>query len=214
MDKNVFRKIFINVLIVIISFLIIYPSHAESMIIYQKGAGPINEPYYHTKEYVFKEFFKDFFNYIVNDRNGASHLIGYGIYSLDDFYILCSLKNKYTGLDDFSVGNVVGAYFARSDKVENLYKQTSKDGFVGWCLENHKYEDLILFLVDFFKNYRKDEGLVEKMGEKATDFLYYPHDTIIDVCKLFYYNETNLPSLFRSKGYIDKWLNNIPGVSK
>lgn len=164
--------------------------------------------YFETKEELFVNYFADFYNYIINERNGKEDLESYGIVSVETLYVF--LKIFEGGQGDFpSVGRLLGKYFLRKDIGGSIYDQTPQDGFVGYCLHNNMYVNATLYFQEFFKYFRKEEG-VDKKYEHATDFLALPNDSMIDVNKYFYYDTQTLPKFFTNTTMTKKLIDQVP----
>ena len=168
--------------------------------------------YYEKKEDLFVGYFKDFYDYIIEYRNGENDLKEYNINNLYEFYVF--LFTYEGGIKGFNTAStLLGKYYLKKDIGGSIYDQKKEDGFVGYCIENDKYVQLTEFLVEFFANFRKEEGYTgdgEGQYVYGSDFLAAPGDSIVDVIKYFYYNDNTLPKYFDKNSKTRKMINEIP----
>lgn len=194
--KNLIIGDHICILCCILLVLFTFNIYGANIIFPKQETGGPSKCVFETKEDLFKSFFKDFYEYILLQPMGKEKLAGYEVNNLNDFYALCKKFDKDDKDNMPWVGNATGEYFL---------------GFIDYCNKLDWYTDFIIFTKYWFASFRTDEGLAKKY-ERATDYYYTPRDTIIDICKLFYFNDENIPKFLKSKGYLERFINNIPGV--
>lgn len=169
---------------------------------------------YFNKDQLYVSFFSDFYDYIINYRKQENKLIKSGINNVDDFLKFCS---NYTGgaAGMSEVGNLLSTLYLRQDTGGSVYNQTSDDGFIGYCLENNMYLELVDYLVEFFYWWRIEEGYTNSSSDPegiGSDFLASPWASIVDTAKFFYYDKDTLPHYFTDDENIPYMYDRIPYV--
>ena len=165
-----------------------------------------------SKEHLFITFFTDFYHYIADYRDEKNYLENNGIKTVQDFL---SIAGNWTGGASGMgrIGNLAGKFYLRIEINGDIQNQTAEDGFIGYCLENHKYVEFIYFLQEFFYWWRLDEGYTggsddpENLG---SDFLASAWASLVDTAKFFYFEKDTLPSYFISKGHVPALYDRIP----
>lgn len=163
-----------------------------------------------TKEQLFRAFFGDFYDYLINERDLAKRLEKSSIYTKEDFLAFCS---TYTGgaAGMGAIGNLLGSYYLTIDTGGKLEDQVNKEGYIGYCLKNNMYVEFIYFIEDFFYYWRLEEGYTGGSGDPentGSDFLASAWASVVDTAKFFYYDPNasdddphKLPSYFFREGY-------------
>lgn len=169
-----------------------------------------------NKDHLFVSFFTDFYNYIVSYRNEANYLESCGIKSVQDFLeVAGNWSGGASGMG--RIGNIAGKYYLKIDVGGDIHNQTSDDGFIGYCLENDNYSELIYFLQEFFYWWRKDEGYTggpDDPNNVGSDFLASAWASLVDTAKFFYFEKDTLPSYFIRKGHVPEMYDRIPYIVK
>ena len=102
---------------------------------------------YNNRDELYIVFFTDLFNYIkvLKDRKGEQHLARYG---LNDPIDALTLAKRWDGGERGMpvVGLAFGKFFITQDIGGKFENQKSTDSFVGYCLNNHLYEDFLKFI--------------------------------------------------------------------
>ena len=167
---------------------------------------------FNSKEELYYMYFSDFYDYIVDYRKAEEDLKNHNINSKDDFYIF--LKTFEGGVKGFNTAaTLLGKYYLRKDIGGSIYNQNSNDGFVGYCIDNNIYINVHEFFVNFFANYRMDEGYTGDGNNQyihGSDFLAIPNDSIVDIIKYFYYDESTLPNYFSKNCETRKLIDVVP----
>lgn len=163
-----------------------------------------------NKEQLFRAFFGDFYEYLINVREITSKLESNSIYDKEDFLEFCS---AYTGgaAGMSQIGNLLGSYYLTIDTGGKLEDQVNKEGYIGYCLKNNMYIEFIYFIEDFFYYWRLEEGYTGGSSDPnntGSDFLASAWASVIDTAKFFYYDPNandddphKLPSYFFKEGY-------------
>ncbi len=164
------------------------------------------------KESVYREFFTDFYNFIVEEKgaedgmkaNAAKHLLK--LESLDDFL---SIGSDY----DAGLGNMVSLAYITSGWFMETEPGGTLEGqnpwyFVGYCYKNNKHIDLLNHLAKFFAYWRYDEGFTTPTNN-GSDFYADPWASVVDICKFFYFDENT--SYVKTERVLNCF-RNIPGV--
>lgn len=161
---------------------------------------------YESKTALFESFFTDFYYFILS-QNGASHLRNNNIKTLDDFLNLASDMNGGGTTQMRGIGNIAGGYLLSRDLNGIAFDQPTNK-FIGFCVKNGLYEDLIPFFIRFFAYWRIDEHYAS-LDNYGADFFAESWAPTVDIGKFFYYTEET--SYVKSDRMIDCFVN-IAGV--
>lgn len=173
---------------------------------------------YLTIDELYTDFFTELFYYAYNyNETSAAYLAKYGIKSLGDTLRIC--RTWTGGARGFpTVGLAFGPYFLKPRSHGNFNDARRTNTFVGYCLNNDKFVDILYYLKNFFYHWRIDEGYRLSFDEygysPATDFFLYPDISLVDTAKFFYYYSHSLPLNIYYKDNIPKLYNEIPGLLK
>ena len=145
----------------------------------------LGENVYTSKSELYESFFGDYYWFIYG-YYGEEALTSKGVYDVDDFLTLGrtpgNQSTKYRVLaDTFS-------YFLTKD-VNGLKENQPESTFIGHCMKNGKYEEIIDFFIMFFAYWRIDEGYANTNNYGA-DFFAEGWAPQVDICKFFNYTET------------------------
>ena|GEM_PF-937737 len=165
---------------------------------------------YPSKTELFKAFFTEFYHYIVDYRGASSALISQNIYSVNDFLSIASDWDAGRG-QMRHIGDVAATYYLKKDPYGDIDNQTAEDGFIGYCLENNLFVDLVYFLQEFFYWWRLDEGYTTSTNN-GSDFLNDVWASLVDTAKFFYFEKNTLPSYFIAKEHIPSMYDRIPHI--
>lgn len=166
------------------------------------------------KEHLFRAYFTEFYNYIVNVRNEGEYLSSRGVNSVDDFLKVASTWNG-GGAGMADIGNIAGKYYLKIDTGGKIEDQKAEDGFIGYCLENNKFVELVYFIQDFFYWWRLDEGYTGGSDDPqgvGSDFLASAWASLVDTAKFFYFEKDTLPHYFITKGHVPEFYDRIPYI--
>lgn len=166
------------------------------------------------KEHLFRAYFTEFYNYIVNVRNEGEYLSSRGVNSVDDFLKVASTWNG-GGAGMADIGNIAGKYYLKIDTGGKIEDQKAEDGFIGYCLENNKFVEFVYFIQDFFYWWRLDEGYTGGSDDPqgvGSDFLASAWASLVDTAKFFYFEKDTLPHYFITKGHVPEFYDRIPYI--
>lgn len=166
------------------------------------------------KEHLFRAYFTEFYNYIVNVRNEGEYLSSRGVNSVDDFLKVASTWNG-GGAGMADIGNIAGKYYLKIDTGGKIEDQKAEDGFIGYCLENNKFVEFVYFIKDFFYWWRLDEGYTGGSDDPqgvGSDFLASAWASLVDTAKFFYFEKDTLPHYFITKGHVPEFYDRIPYI--
>lgn len=167
---------------------------------------------------LYNDFFTELFYYSYNYSDTSKlTLAKYGVHSLGDTLRICKTwTGGARGLP--LVGQAFGVYFLKSKSHGTFNDARETNTFVGYCLNNNKFVDMLYYFKTFFYYWRVDEGYPLSFDEKgyspATDFFLYPDISLIDIAKFFFYYSRSLPLNILSKNNIPSLYNEIPGLLK
>ena len=144
----------------------------------------LGENVYSSKDELYESFFSDYYWFIYG-YYGEEALTSKGVYDVDDFLTLGrtpgTQSTKYRALaDTFS-------YFLTKD-VNGLKENQPESTFIGYCMKNNLYEEIIDFFIMFFAYWRIDEGYANQSNYGA-DFFAEGWAPQVDICKFFNYTE-------------------------
>ena len=144
----------------------------------------LGENVYSTKDELYESFFSDYYWFIYG-YYGEEALTSKGVYDVDDFLTLGrtpgTQSTKYRVLaDTFS-------YFLTKD-VNGIKENQPESTFIGHCIKNNIYEEIIDFFIMFFAYWRIDEGYANQSNYGA-DFFAEGWAPQVDICKFFNYTE-------------------------
>lgn len=167
-----------------------------------------NDNLWNSKEELFKSFFGDFYDFILNN-NGAADLESHNINSKDDFY---KYADYYADGQEncYAMGFSFYKYYLTPDENGTIETQPT-DTFIGYCYHNKKYLDFLNFLISFFAYWRNDEGCTKFVPYNHADkFFNSSWAALVDTSKLFYFTSETVYGWqsFRVKYTLD----HIPGV--
>lgn len=165
----------------------------------------LGENVYNSKDELYESFFSDYYWFIYG-YYGEDALTSKGVNSVDDFLKLGRTpgdqSTKYRVLaDTFS-------YFLKKD-VNGLKENQPESTFVGYCMKNNIYEEIIDFFIMFFAYWRIDEGYANT-GNYGADFFAEGWAPQVDICKFFNYTE-DTREVPKTKRVLDCF-NSIEGV--
>ena len=166
------------------------------------------------KEHLFRAYFTEFYNYIVNVRDEGGYLISRGVNNVDDFLKVASTWNG-GGAGMADIGNLAGKYYLKIDTGGQIENQKAEDGFIGYCLENNKFVEFVYFIQDFFYWWRLDEGYTGGSDDPqgvGSDFLASAWASLVDTAKFFYFEKDTLPHYFITKGHVPEFYARIPYI--
>ena len=164
------------------------------------------------KEHLFRAYFTEFYNYIVNVRDEGGYLSSRGVNNVDDFLKVASTWNG-GGAGMADIGNLAGKYYLKIDTGGKIEDQKAEDGFIGYCLENNKFVEFVYFIKDFFYWWRLDEGYTGGSDDPqgvGSDFLASAWASLVDTAKFFYFEKDTLPHYFITKGHVPEFYDRIP----
>ena len=166
----------------------------------------LGENVYSTKDELYESFFSDYYWFIYG-YYGEEALTSKGVYDVDDFLTLGrtpgTQSTKYRVLaDTFS-------YFLTKD-VNGIKENQPESTFIGHCMKNGKYEEIIDFFIMFFAYWRIDEGYANQSNYGA-DFFAEGWAPQVDICKFFNYTE-NTKEVPKTPRVLDCFLS-IEGVA-
>ena len=173
---------------------------------------------YLSMDSLYEQFFSELFYYSYNySDKSAAYLAKYGIRSLHDTLLAC--KTWTGGARGFpNVGLAFGPYFLKPKSHGTFNDARNTKTFVGHCINNDKFVDILYFLKTFFYYWRMDEVNTISFDDKgysgATDFFLYPDISLIDSVKFFYYYTHDIPYNIYLKGNIPNLYDEIPGLLK
>jgi len=150
-----------------------------------------NGGHWNFKDEVKEAFYSDLYHF-VNNRTDTE------------------LKNipmsEFVIMEPYIIGNMVGKYFLKEEVGGKLEDQPPSH-FIGSCVSQKKYQELIPHLIDFFALWREIEQCNEK---NATDFFASSWASLVDTAKFFKYttvdelvNSPEAPSV-RDQRILDK----------
>ncbi len=164
------------------------------------------------KEAVYREFYSDFYNFIVQTRGAEAamqsnaakqHLT---VDCVEDFL---AIGNDYdAGLGDMVALAYIATGWFMGREVGGTLDGQSTWYFVGHCYQNGQHVALLEHLEKFFAYWRFDEGFTTP-DNNGSDFCASPWASLVDTCKFFYFDENT--SYVRSQRVLDCF-RNIPGV--
>lgn len=166
------------------------------------------------KEHLFRAYFTEFYNYIVNVRDEGGYLSSRGVNNVDDFLKVASTWNG-GGAGMADIGNLAGKYYLKIDTGGKIEDQKAEDGFIGYCLENNKFVEFVYFIQDFFYWWRLDEGYTGGSDDPqgvGSDFLASAWASLVDTAKFFYFEKDTLPHYFITKGHVPEFYDRIPYI--
>ena len=166
------------------------------------------------KEHLFRAYFTEFYNYIVNVRDEGGYLISRGVNNVDDFLKVASTWNG-GGAGMADIGNLAGKYYLKIDTGGQIENQKAEDGFIGYCLENNKFVEFVYFIQGFFYWWRLDEGYTGGSDDPqgvGSDFLASAWASLVDTAKFFYFEKDTLPHYFITKGHVPEFYDRIPYI--
>lgn len=166
------------------------------------------------KEHLFRAYFTEFYNYIVNVRDEGGYLSSRGVNNVDDFLKVASTWNG-GGAGMADIGNLAGKFYLKIDTGGKIEDQKAEDGFIGYCLENNKFVEFVYFIQDFFYWWRLDEGYTGGSDDPqgvGSDFLASAWASLVDTAKFFYFEKDTLPHYFITKGHIPEFYDRIPYI--
>ena len=166
----------------------------------------LGENVYSTKDELYESFFSDYYWFIYG-YYGEEALTSKGVYDVDDFLTLGrtpgTQSTKYRVLaDTFS-------YFLTKD-VNGIKENQPESTFIGHCIKNNIYEEIIDFFIMFFAYWRIDEGYANQSNYGA-DFFAEGWAPQVDICKFFNYTE-NTREVPKTSRVLDCFLS-IEGVA-
>lgn len=166
----------------------------------------LGENVYSTKDELYESFFSDYYWFIYG-YYGEEVLTSKGVYDVDDFLTLGrtpgTQSTKYRVLaDTFS-------YFLTKD-VNGIKENQPESTFIGHCIKNNLYEEIIDFFIMFFAYWRIDEGYANQSNYGA-DFFAEGWAPQVDICKFFNYTE-NTKEVPKTPRVLDCFLS-IEGVA-
>lgn len=166
----------------------------------------LGENVYSTKDELYESFFSDYYWFIYG-YYGEEALTSKGVYDVDDFLTLGrtpgTQSTKYRVLaDTFS-------YFLTKD-VNGIKENQPESTFIGHCIKNNIYEEIIDFFIMFFAYWRIDEGYANQSNYGA-DFFAEGWAPQVDICKFFNYTE-NTKEVPKTSRVLDCF-NSIEGVA-
>ena len=166
----------------------------------------LGENVYSTKDELYESFFSDYYWFIYG-YYGEEALTSKGVYDVDDFLTLGrtpgTQSTKYRALaDTFS-------YFLTKD-VNGIKENQPESTFIGHCIKNNLYEEIIDFFIMFFAYWRIDEGYANQSNYGA-DFFAEGWAPQVDICKFFNYTE-NTKEVPKTPRVLDCFLS-IEGVA-
>ncbi len=174
----------------------------------ENGLLELNKNLYESKLSLFKMFYGDFYNFIIN-HNGKSDLLKNNINNLDDFY---AFADFYAGNMDscYAMGFNFHKFFLTPIEGGKLEDQ-KEDNFIGYLYHNNKYLDFLNFLISFFAYWRNDAGCTSfNPYPHADDFFNSSWAALVDTTKLFYFSSE---TVYHWHSYRIKYLlDHIPGV--
>lgn len=166
------------------------------------------------KEHLFRAYFTEFYNYIVNVRDEGGYLSSRGVNNVDDFLKVASTWNG-GGAGMADIGNLAGKYYLKIDTGGKIEDQKAEDGFIGYCLEKNKFVEFVYFIQDFFYWWRLDEGYTGGSDDPqgvGSDFLASAWASLVDTAKFFYFEKDTLPHYFITKGHVPEFYDRIPYI--
>lgn len=166
------------------------------------------------KEHLFRAYFTEFYNYIVNVRDEGGYLSSRGVNNVDDFLKVASTWNG-GGAGMADIGNLAGKFYLKIDTGGKIEDQKAEDGFIGYCLENNKFVEFVYFIQDFFYWWRLDEGYTGGSDDPqgvGSDFLASAWASLVDTAKFFYFEKDTLPHYFITKGHVPEFYDRIPYI--
>lgn len=166
------------------------------------------------KEHLFRAYFTEFYNYIVNVRDEGGYLSSRGVNNVDDFLKVASTWNG-GGAGMADIGNLAGKFYLKIDTGGKIEDQKAEDGFIGYCLENNKFVEFVYFIKDFFYWWRLDEGYTGGSDDPqgvGSDFLASAWASLVDTAKFFYFEKDTLPHYFITKGHVPEFYDRIPYI--
>jgi len=166
------------------------------------------------KEHLFRAYFTEFYNYIVNVRDEDGYLSSRGVNNVDDFLKVASTWNG-GGAGMADIGNLAGKFYLKIDTGGKIEDQKAEDGFIGYCLENNKFVEFVYFIQDFFYWWRLDEGYTGGSDDPqgvGSDFLASAWASLVDTAKFFYFEKDTLPHYFITKGHVPEFYDRIPYI--
>ena len=171
------------------------------------------ENIYKSKDEMFFSFFSSFYQYIIDEKgaDGLSHLTKYGINNLTDALTACKKWDNGHDSGIPIVGYVYAPYFFENAVGSDFSDHQEEDSFIGFCLRNNKYIDLLHFFRQFFYYWRLDEGFTTNTNN-GSDFFASSYASIIDIAKFFYFTKEKLPSYFHDEKNIPELYDKVPGL--
>lgn len=140
---------------------------------YKLNGGTFERPT--TKKELKRIFLTDFYYFIASQTKELLSLL-----SLDEF-----LQMKHVDLARFRIGSrVVASYYLAADTPMHLQPH---DTFIGYCLVQGLYSNLIGHLTAFFYRWRDLEEVDDCSKEHAINFYYFPWASLVDTIKYFNY---------------------------
>lgn len=161
---------------------------------------------YESKTALFESFFTDFYYFILS-QNGDARLRGNNINTVADFLRLASDMNGGGTTNMRGIGNIAGEFLLARD-LNGIAADQPTNKFIGFCVQNGLYEDLIPFFIRFFAYWRIDERYAT-LDNYGADFFAEAWAPTVDIGKFFYYDENT--SYVKTERMIDCFVN-IAGV--
>ena len=149
---------------------------------------------YVSKEELFKNFFSDFYKYIVT-YHGDEYLKNNSVININNIDEFVELAGNFNGAgysNLYGIGHLAGRYMLVRD-VNGVIENQPESGFIGYCYQNGLYKDLLPFFIRFFAYWRIDEKYANESNYGADIFAEGWAPTV-DIAKFFYYTEDNLPT--------------------
>lgn len=175
---------------------------------YQIKDHQIGVDFWNSKEELFKTFYGEFYNFIVNN-GGKEDLEIHNIQNVDDFYQYADWFAD--GKDScYAMGFSFHKYYLTPEE-GGLIENQPTTTFIGYCYQNNLFKDFLNFLTTFFAWWRNDEGCTcFDPYNHADEFFNSSWAALVDTSKLFYLTSETVYhwQSFRVKYALD----HIPGV--
>ncbi len=176
--------------------------------VYEIEDHQIGVDFWHSKKALFESFFGDFYEFILTHQ-GQQDLESHQIFNKEAFFQYASWYADNQN-SCYAMGFAFHKYYL-TDMPNGKIEDQPLDTFIGYCYQNHKYEDFLNFLITFFAWWRNDEGCtVFNPYNHADQFFESSWAALVDTCKLFYLNSD---TVYHWQSYRIKYaLDHIPGV--
>ena len=176
---------------------------------YQIKDHQVGIDFWNSKQHLFEEFFKAFYNFINQSSEGKKDLESKNIKSVNEFYQFASWNADE--MDNcYGMGFAFHKYYLEA-KVSSKIEDQPITSFIGYCHHNNLFTDFLNFLITFFAWWRNDEGCTKfDPYNHADEFFTSSWAALVDTCKLFYLTSE---TVYHWQSYRVKYaLDNIPGV--